>query len=112
MERLTIKRAILNYLAPCSDWQSGGVIGGYVGNLLKMKSSNIERRCRELCEEGKIQRDIQPNSSGKKVVYYRLPKDFKAIAKSLTLHPEKMEKPAIKQEGLGLSFMKKYWEES
>lgn len=70
---MTIYQAILKYLADRNDWIPGGTIGRDIGDLLKKKSSNIERRCRELVDSGKIEAELRKiEGVSQKVVFYRI----------------------------------------
>ena len=63
----TVKNSILSYLSEKPDWVYGGTLEKAIGEIAKCKQSNVGRRCRELQDEGKIERRIKDG-----VVQYRL----------------------------------------
>jgi len=67
----SIKNKILNYLQDNPGWCYGGKIEDFIRQTDGAKASNASRRCRELEDEGKIERQIV-NFEGRKVVQYRL----------------------------------------
>jgi len=54
---MTIKEYILGYLM-CKDWVAGGDIEDFIRITGGSKASCVSRRCRELADEGKIERRI------------------------------------------------------
>ena len=84
MIKIPLKQRILNYLEKRGDWVNGGEIerlaegAGY-------KASNASRRCRELYENDKIDRDDQRDK--KRTVWYRA-KHPKKPVKLLVKLPE------------------------
>jgi predicted transcriptional regulator len=67
----SIKQKILFYLTEKRDWCYGGVIEDYIRQTDGHKASNASRRCRELEDEGKIERRIVKKDS-LNVVQYRI----------------------------------------
>ena len=74
---MTIKESIIRYLEENKDWQYGGTISRAVAEIHLCKESNVERRQRELEDEGKIESQYvtNPNGRGNKVVKYKLKGD-------------------------------------
>ena len=70
---MTIRESIIKFLEENDGLQFGGHIARNVAMLHECKESNVERRIRELENEGKIERQLVENpSGGNKVVAYRL----------------------------------------
>src|SRR3990167_8168835 len=71
---MTIKESIIQFLEENPDWQFGGAISRAVAQIHECKESNVERRQRELEDEGKIESRYvtNPNGHGNKVVQYRI----------------------------------------
>src|SRR3990167_2074171 len=71
---MTIKESIIQFLEENPDWQFGGAISRAVAEIHECKESNVERRQRELEDEGKIESRyvVNPNGKGNKVVQYHL----------------------------------------
>jgi hypothetical protein len=69
---MSIKTDITDFLIG-RDWVFGGVIEDYIRAVDKHKASNASRRCRELYQEGKLERRMAsvPGVSNL-VVQYRL----------------------------------------
>ena len=74
---ISIKQQILNYLIDRGS-VPGGILEIDVGLLAECKSSNVSRRCRELENEGKIQKEYR-FLNGKKFVGYGLAGEVKQI---------------------------------
>lgn len=70
----TIKESIIRYLESNPGPQYAGAIARVVAEIHECKSSNCERRMRELEDEGKIISEYvaNPNGRGNKVVRYSL----------------------------------------
>jgi predicted transcriptional regulator len=67
----TIKQSLLGFID--DKWQFSGYISRTIGDQLGKKESNIERRLRELENEGKIERRlVQINNQGSWVVQYKI----------------------------------------
>lgn len=73
---MTVKYSIVKELEG-KDYQFAGRIARVVADLHRKKESNVERRMRELENEGVIERKLIPNpGGGNDVVAYRIrPKD-------------------------------------
>lgn len=70
---MSIKQIIIQYLEEQGDWTPGGKVEDYIRSVAGHKSSNASRRCRELCEEGVLDRRLrQINNRGPKFVEYRI----------------------------------------
>ena len=68
----SIKSKILNYLQEKRDWIYGGVIDDFIRQIDGHKASNCSRRCRELVNQGKIQRRlVSVDGIPNKVVQYK-----------------------------------------
>lgn len=73
---MSIKELITNYLEEKGDWVFGGTLDDYVRSIKGSKTSNTSRRCRELCEEGKIERRlVKCDMAINMVVQYRIKKN-------------------------------------
>jgi hypothetical protein len=68
----SIKEQIIEYLETCPGWVFGGVLEDYIRRSNGHKASNASRRCRELTNEGKIERRLVVHE-GLRVVQYRTP---------------------------------------
>lgn len=69
----TIPQAVEEYLSDKKDFVFGGQIARAVGWKLGKKESNVERRLREMQNEGVLEnRMVQVNGKGNKVVVYKL----------------------------------------
>ena len=63
----SLKQKILDHLqSNSSSWHNGGSIEDFIRQTEFRKASNASRRCRELAEEGLVERKIE-----KKTVWYR-----------------------------------------
>ena len=72
MNSQTIKAEIIHYLED-KDWIFGGVLGRSIHEITGSKESIIERRARELAEDGKILKDYeQIEGRGPRCVKYRI----------------------------------------
>lgn len=71
---MTIRESIIKFLEENDGLQFGGHIARNVASLHECKESNVERRIRELEDDGKLERKLldNPNGRGNKVVAYRL----------------------------------------
>mgnify|MGYP001561318034 CR=1 FL=1 len=70
---MTIKESIIRYLEEQGGLQFSGKVCRAVAEIHLCKESNVERRCRELEVEGKLERQLADNpSGGNKVVLYRI----------------------------------------
>lgn len=90
MKKEKIKYSIVKYLED-KGFIFGGVIARAIHDLTGAKEGIVERRMRELAEEGVLERTYeQVEGKGPRVVLFRLmqmhhlPKDF-AVLKNLTL---------------------------
>lgn len=77
--RTSIKTKILSYLKNTPHWVYGGVIEDFIRQTDGHKASNASRRCRELEDEGKIERRIV-SFQGQRVVQYRVKQSEKVMA--------------------------------
>ena len=69
----TIKHSIVKELEITGDWVFGGKLARVIADKHQAKESNVERRMRELCNEGFIEhRYVENPSKGNKVVQYRI----------------------------------------
>ena len=69
----SIKQEILIYLEEQGSWTFGGSIEDYIRINTKHKASNVSRRCRELVNEGKIERQLtKVEGVGPSVVQYKI----------------------------------------
>ena len=69
----TIKQSIIRFLEEQGGLQFAGKIARAVAEIHLAKESNVERRMRELENEGKITRELVDNpAGGNKVVAYKL----------------------------------------
>lgn len=67
----SIKQKILSYLTEKRNWVYGGVIDDYIRQTDGHKASNSSRRCRELVNEGKLNRRLV-KVEGNNVVQYKI----------------------------------------
>lgn len=67
----SIKQKILSYLTEKNSWQFGGSIEDFIRRTDGAKASNCSRRCRELENESKIERQVV-RLDGNYVVQYRI----------------------------------------
>ena len=93
----TIKNSIIRYLEENPDWQYGGAISRAVAEIHLCKESNVERRQRELEDEGKIESQYvtNPNGRGNKVVQYKLRGDV--LSGTPSYRPEVLRERLISQ---------------
>lgn len=69
----TIKNSIIRFLEEQGGLQFAGKVARAVAEIHLAKESNVERRCRELENDGKITRELVDNpAGGNKVVAYRI----------------------------------------
>ena len=71
----SIKGLILAYLKEKDSWIFGGTIEDYIRAKEGAKASNASRRCRELADEGLIERQIvsiEIEGKTRRVVQYRV----------------------------------------
>jgi len=67
---VSVREHILLYLRDLADWEYGGRIEDFVRKELGNKASNASRRCRELENEGRIEKR-EVVFQGQRVVQYR-----------------------------------------
>ena len=69
----SISYEIIKYLEEKNGYIFGGVIESEIHNRTGAKYSNVSRRCRELADEGKIEKRLE-NVAGtrNKVVQYKI----------------------------------------
>jgi DNA-binding IclR family transcriptional regulator len=65
----SLKQRILDYINGSEKWLNGGTIER-LAEEAGYKASNASRRCRELVNEGKIQRTISRGNGKVASVYY------------------------------------------
>lgn len=82
----TIKQSIIQYAEEKNTWIFGGILERELGYLTEHKNSNISRRCRELVNEGKLEkRLVQVDGKGPYVVQYRIaPEPVIEVSANLT----------------------------
>lgn len=81
---LSLKQRIEKYLKNRpGEWVNGGFIEQMAMSVGK-KASNASRRCRELCEEGKLERQIR-KGNGVASVWYRFKVSEVRFTRQLTL---------------------------
>lgn len=69
----SVSYEIVKYLESTGSWTFGGKIEDHIRGLMGAKASNASRRCRELVNEGKLEKQFtQIDGKGPKVVQYRL----------------------------------------
>lgn len=69
----TIKNSIIAYLYRQSSWCWGGKLAREVARECECKESVVERRCRELVEEGRIEHQYQQvEGKGPNCTQYRI----------------------------------------
>lgn len=67
----SIRKAVLDILAEHEGFIFGGQVDEKIRAMLGAKASNVSRRCRELYEEGQIERRlVQVDGKGPHVVQY------------------------------------------
>ena len=82
----TIKQSIIQFLEEQGGLQFAGKIARVVAEIHLAKESNVERRMRELENEGKITRELVDNpAGGNSVVAYKLAEEKPII---LSYRPE------------------------
>lgn len=70
---MTIKEYIIQKYEEIGDWEFSGKVARQIAYELGKKESNLERRMRELENEGYLEKDYQQiNGKGRKVVKYRI----------------------------------------
>lgn len=89
--KITIKNKILSYLTEHPGWVYGGIIEDFIRQTDGHKASNASRRCRELEDEGKIDRRIERG-----VVQYRI-KQSENVITFLKMYPSKREVQPVKE---------------
>lgn len=78
MSKESIKYEIVKELEQHNDYVFGGTLARELGYRLKHKESVIERRARELVNEGVIEKTFtQVDGKGPHVVQYRIKKSVK-----------------------------------
>ncbi len=77
----TIKHDIIKYLEGHGHFVYGGSIARNIHELRGCKESVVERRCRELAEEGVLEKAYeQVDGKGPRVVMYRLAPEKEPIS--------------------------------
>ena len=85
---MTIKNSIIRFLEEQGGLQFAGKVARAVAEIHLAKESNVERRMRELENEGKIERELVDNpAGGNKVVAYRI-KPMQKPEKPMHWRPE------------------------
>lgn len=87
----SIKQKILFYLTEKRDWVYGGLIEDFIRQTDGHKASNASRRCRELEDEGKVERRIV-KLNGLSVVQYRIKNECCGSYKLFQIHARDCEK--------------------
>jgi len=73
MKHDTIKYEIIKYLDTQKYFVFGGAVGRAIHDLTGAKESIVERRCRELVKEGRLERELrQVGGFGPKCVCYKI----------------------------------------
>lgn len=88
---MSIKQKILTYLTEHPGWVYGGIIEDFIRQTDGHKASNASRRCRELEDEGKIDRQ-EVVLQGRRVVQYRI-KQSDTVKDFLSKWPSKINQP-------------------
>lgn len=78
---MTVKQLIIRYLEENKGWHYGGSLERNIADENGNKSSNVSRRCRELADEGKIERQLV-TLNGLRVVQYRITSEERSDYKS------------------------------
>lgn len=69
----SVSYEIVKYLESTGSWTFGGSIEDHIRGLMGAKASNASRRCRELEEDGRLEKQfVKVEGKGPKVVQYRL----------------------------------------
>lgn len=78
---MSIKKDILEFLGGREGWTFGGTIEDYIRAVDKHKASNASRRCRELYQDGKIDRqEVKVAGVCNKVVQYKIIREVKQLS--------------------------------
>ena len=72
MSHDTLKQTIIKYAEENGSWLWGGQIDDYIRSTTGRKASNASRRCRELVNEGKLERRLARYVGNRKAVQYHI----------------------------------------
>lgn len=68
---MSLRNELLNHFkAIFPEWENGGESERFAAQFGK-KMSNASRRCRELCNDGKLERQLRAGKNGIRTVWYR-----------------------------------------
>lgn len=77
----SLKERIFRYFrSRPGQWIAGAEIEDLTEKNTNYVASNASRKCRELCAEGKLEREIRPSETGnrRKIAYYRYTREHEA----------------------------------